>query len=149
MLSYIKGLPWWLRRKRICLQCSWWRFDPWVRKIPWRRKWQPNPWTEEPGAPQSTGSQTVRHDWAHTLIFSYLKAVIVILKGFWETRAICPQGKVFSLPSQQELNSGWLWKAHTHTTQAQHSVIHACTHGAHTRHTPKPTHALRLFCCYN
>ena len=33
------------------------RFDPWVRKIPWRRKWQPIPvhfpgkipWTEEPG----------------------------------------------------------------------------------------------------
>ena len=32
------------------------RFDPWVRKIPWRRKWQPTPvflpgkipWTEEP-----------------------------------------------------------------------------------------------------
>ena len=20
-----------------------WRFDPWVRKIPWRRKWQPTP----------------------------------------------------------------------------------------------------------
>ena len=29
--------------KNICLQC--WRpgFDPWVRKIPWRRKWQPTP----------------------------------------------------------------------------------------------------------
>ena len=32
-------------------------FHPWVRKIPWRRKWQPTPvflpgkilWTEEPG----------------------------------------------------------------------------------------------------
>jgi len=33
--------------------------DPWVRKIPWRRKWQPTPvffpawripWTKEPGA---------------------------------------------------------------------------------------------------
>ena len=36
-------------------------FDPWVRKIPWRRKWQPIPvflpgkipWTEEPGRLQS------------------------------------------------------------------------------------------------
>ena len=30
---------WWLRWWRICLQC--WRlgFDPWVRKIPWRREW--------------------------------------------------------------------------------------------------------------
>ena len=32
-------------------------FDPWVRKIPWSRKWRPtpvflpgeSPWTEEPG----------------------------------------------------------------------------------------------------
>ena len=29
--------------KRICLQCKRPRFDPWVRKIPWRRKWQPTP----------------------------------------------------------------------------------------------------------
>jgi len=25
------------------LQCRKLRFDPWVRKIPWRRKWQPTP----------------------------------------------------------------------------------------------------------
>ena len=29
--------------KSICLQCGRPRFDPWVRKIPWRRKWQPTP----------------------------------------------------------------------------------------------------------
>ena len=28
---------------RIHLQCRKCRFDPWVRKIPWRRKWQPTP----------------------------------------------------------------------------------------------------------
>ena len=40
-------------------------FDPWVRKIPWRRKWQPtpvflpgaSPQTEEPGGLQSMGSK--------------------------------------------------------------------------------------------
>ena len=40
------GLPQWLKRKRICLQCRRHKrcgFDPWVRKIPWRRKWQPTP----------------------------------------------------------------------------------------------------------
>ena len=26
--------------KEICLQCVRPRFDPWVRKIPWRRAWQ-------------------------------------------------------------------------------------------------------------
>ena len=28
---------------RICLKCRRCRFDPWVRKILWRRKWQPTP----------------------------------------------------------------------------------------------------------
>ena len=36
-------------------------FDPWVRKIPWRMKWQPTPvlfppWMEEHGRLQSMGS---------------------------------------------------------------------------------------------
>ena len=29
--------------KSVCLQCGRPRFDPWVGKIPWRRKWQPTP----------------------------------------------------------------------------------------------------------
>ena len=29
--------------KRNCLQCMRSRLSPWVRKIPWRRKWQPIP----------------------------------------------------------------------------------------------------------
>ena len=31
------------QRQRICLQCRRPVFDPWVRKMPWRRKWQPTP----------------------------------------------------------------------------------------------------------
>ena len=46
--------------------------DPWVRKIPWRRKWQPTsstlawriPWTEEPGGLQSMVLQTAGHNLA-------------------------------------------------------------------------------------
>ena len=36
-----QGLPWWLKWYRIFLQCGRPRFNPWVRKIPWRRKWHP------------------------------------------------------------------------------------------------------------
>jgi len=43
MLVGTKGFPWWLRWERICLQCRRYGFDPWVRKIPWKRKWQPTP----------------------------------------------------------------------------------------------------------
>ena len=32
-----------LRQLRICLHCRRPRFDSWVRKIPWRREWQPTP----------------------------------------------------------------------------------------------------------
>ena len=34
------GLPWWLRSEEFA---CWHRLDPWVGKIPWRRKWQPTP----------------------------------------------------------------------------------------------------------
>ena len=45
-------------------------FDPWVRKILWRRKWQPtlvflpgeSSWTEGPGGLYSIGSQRIRHN---------------------------------------------------------------------------------------
>ena len=36
-------LPWWLRWKRLCLQCRRPRFNPSVGNIPWRREWQPTP----------------------------------------------------------------------------------------------------------
>ena len=29
------------KKKKICLQCRRPGFDPWVGKLPWRRKWQP------------------------------------------------------------------------------------------------------------
>ena len=37
------GLPWWLRWQRISPPCRRPRFDPWVRKSPWRREWQFTP----------------------------------------------------------------------------------------------------------
>ena len=36
-------LPWWLSGKEPVCQCRRHGFHPWVRKIPWRRKWQPTP----------------------------------------------------------------------------------------------------------
>ena len=51
-------------------QCTRPEVDPYVSKIPWRRKWQLTilaweiPWTEEPERIQSMGSQIVRHNLA-------------------------------------------------------------------------------------
>ena len=67
-------LPRWLSGKESACQCRRHRrcrFNPWVRKIPWSRKWQLIPvsilawkisWTEEPGGLQSTGLQRVGCD---------------------------------------------------------------------------------------
>ena len=38
-----EGLPQWLRDKESTCQCRIHRFNPWVRKIPWREKCQPTP----------------------------------------------------------------------------------------------------------
>ena len=37
------GLPWWLSGKEPASQCRRHGFYPWVKKMPWRRKWQPTP----------------------------------------------------------------------------------------------------------
>ena len=39
--TVVNRLPWWLSSKESTCQCRRHGFDPWVRKIPWRRKWQP------------------------------------------------------------------------------------------------------------
>jgi hypothetical protein len=52
-----------------CRRHKRWRFDPWVGKIPWRKAWQPTPYSclENPmdrGPWQaSTGSHRVGYDW--------------------------------------------------------------------------------------
>ena len=64
------GLPRWLSGEEPACQCGRCWLDPWVGKIPWRRKWQPSssilaldmPWTEQPGRLQSTGTQRIEHD---------------------------------------------------------------------------------------
>ena len=39
----ILGLPVWPSGKEFTWQCRRHWFDPWIRNIPWRRKWQPTP----------------------------------------------------------------------------------------------------------
>ena len=66
--------PWWLSSKESACQCRRPRFDPWVGRISWRRKWQPTP-VFLPGKPHEQrslvsyspwGRKRVRHDLATT-----------------------------------------------------------------------------------
>ena len=55
----------WLSGKEICLQCRSYRkhrFNPWVRKIPWRRAWQPTP-VFLPGESHGQGSLVGYSPW--------------------------------------------------------------------------------------
>ena len=62
----IEGFPGGMSGKESACQCIRHKrceFDPWVWKIPWRRKWKPTPvflpgkipWTKESGGLQSMG----------------------------------------------------------------------------------------------
>ena len=63
---------WWLSGKESACQCRRCRFDPWIGRIPWRKKWQPTP-VFLPGKSQGQrrlagyspwGLKRVRHNWA-------------------------------------------------------------------------------------
>ena len=66
-VKFDQGLPWWLNGRESTCQCRGRGFDPWVRKISWRRKWQSTPefllgkyHRREPGRLQSMKLQKVR-----------------------------------------------------------------------------------------
>ena len=94
-------LPWWLRWQSVCLQCGRPGFDPWVWKIPWRRKWQPTPvllpgksheWRSLVGySPWGAESDTT--EWLH--FTSHQDASTFLVDGDW-IRCLC-QGVNFPL----------------------------------------------------
>ena len=63
-LGLQRGLPWWLSGRESTCQCRRRRFDPRVRKIPWRRKWQPTP-VFLPGRSQGQRNLAGYSPWGH------------------------------------------------------------------------------------
>ena len=68
----------------------------WIRKMPWRRAWQPtpvflpgeSPRMEEPGGLQSLGSQRVGHDWVtkhstHTHTHTHTRLDYIYIPSFF------------------------------------------------------------------
>ena len=101
LLSWIKhsskeGLPWWLRQWGICLHWRWLRFIPGVRKIPWRRNWQPTPvfW---PGESQGQRSLAGYNPWSPKE------------SDVTERLAPCSMKNIFELIIRYWYGSGLLW----------------------------------------
>ena len=61
-LGFPSGLV--VKKKKSVCQCRRHRFDPWVRRSPWRRKWQPTP-VFLPGESHGRGSLVSYSVWGH------------------------------------------------------------------------------------
>ena len=121
------GPPKWLSGKESACQCRRHRrcrFGPWVRKMPWRRKWQPTrvflpekkiPWTEEPGGVQSMGSKRVRHNWALSIGGSDMVGSGVIRmsqrgRRWFSFSLKCVWQRVKQRMMQAEAGKSWWWR---------------------------------------
>ena len=135
-------LPWWLSGKESDCQCSRCALDPWVGKIPWRKKWKRTPsilaWripsTAAPGRLLSTGSQKSWIQWnthIHTCTplcvmmpkkkitaISLKKEVSLILSNFWKE-------------SLEYIFSSLLLEIHLQTTQKMSKAISNPAHITH------------------
>ena len=101
------GLPWWLRWLRICLQCWRWGFDPWVGKIPWRRKWQIAP-VFLPGNPLGQRKPAGYSPWGHK---EFRKMVMITLYARQQKRHRCEE-QSFGLCGRKwgwDDLRGWCW----------------------------------------
>ena len=90
MVCIYRGLPWWLSGKESTCPCRRCRFDPWVKKILWRRKWQPTPGFL-PGTSRGQRSlvgnrnhKRVRHDLATKQQQCYILLYITLFSCFYD-----------------------------------------------------------------
>ena len=70
-ICWMHGLPRWCSGKESTSKCRRCRFDPWVRKIPWRRKWKSTP-VFLPGKAHGQRSLEVYRQWGHKRIGHHL-----------------------------------------------------------------------------
>ena len=110
-------------------------FDPWIRKIPWGRAWQPIPvvvilawripWTEEPGR----AMHRVGHDWSDLarmhartvkLLYVYYNSVLLMVFlspfygwGNWDPEQLCHLSRIFGYFLREGvLRFQFLWPLH-------------------------------------
>ena len=112
-MYYFCGLPRWLSGKEFTCQCKRQGFDPWVRKILWRRKWQPTP-VFLPGKSHGQrslvgyspwGHKRVGRDWVTKEQHNYLLSFI------YHSFGLCREGILYCLNLQSEFTAQFIWKS--------------------------------------
>ena len=113
VLCTASGLPRWHSGKQSTCRCRIQKslgFDPWVRKIPWRRKWQPTP-VFLPGESHAQRNLADYSPWGckESAMTEQLSthACTAIGKRFMETLVVEPGG-LLSLGSQSQTWLKWL-----------------------------------------
>ena len=125
---YMPSTSWMVKN----LQCGRPEFNPWVRKIPWKRKCQPTRYfclenSMDRGAWQTTVPEVaVRHDWAtNTFTFTYAFRDSTFLHQWWHSSL--PQQKVLvqGLNPDYKVRISWVYLLpwayqHCHYLQNNH-----------------------------
>ena len=93
LLSHFIGLPfiglsWWIRWQSLCLQCGRPMFDPWVGKIPWRRKWRPTP-VILPGESHGWGSLVGYSPWDRKELDTAERLHLLPISSLFEGPLLC------------------------------------------------------------
>ena len=127
-----------------CRRCKGCGFDPWVRKIPWRRNlawrilaWR-IPWTEEPDSLQHVGSQRAGHGWAtkHTEGYQILHQKLLGFRNNVNPMLLVPEFASFQYVGSESPNrlcrqisfvyTAWKWKSLSHVTLLVAPWVVAC-----------------------
>ena len=121
--------PRWLSRKEPSCQCSLCGFNPWVRNIPWRRKWQPTP-VFLPGESHGQKSLAGYSPWDRRECDTAEQLTHILLEKEMATH---PSVLAWEIPHRG------VWQGTAHRTSKSQTQLskHVHTH----KHTHKYTHA--------
>ena len=121
-------LPWWLNGKESACQCRRRGFSSWVRKIPWRRKWQPTP-VSLPGKSHGQRSLVGYSPWGHDWATKHQQLVVSVFRLYVLNLAT---GQLFKMALSR------IRTLHTHNTHLEHHTQKNTNYITKRRERSKP-----------
>ena len=138
-MDTVEGLPWWLSGKELACQCRRHRFNPWVRKIPWRRAWQPLP-VFLPGESHGQRSLVGYSPWGHKN--SDKMEQLTLFHFHYSTRHCSRQLRCHHIQSNYCYCSYFMWHLEVgQSVQFSHSVVSNSLRPQESQHARPPHHS--------